>query len=240
MITEVQLNKMSQLKRLTWRFDVPNTSLSDNLPPGRFPASYNKYRRPRTDLGTLGLLPLELLHMSISQLDIQTLADFRRVSQRAMQVVDSIPLFKKIVTRAPLVLRAILNIGVGQWITCEELYDELCTAECRSCGEFGECLYILGTCERVCFICFSEKKRFLPLSRREAIRKFGLTQRIVDALPRMKSIPGIYSERERNFCVRRNLVDSKSARRAGIALHGSSIAMKRLRSCRSMLKGQKL
>jgi hypothetical protein len=116
MITEG--NKMSQLN--TWRGPVPymrDNLLNDILPAGRFPKSYNQSGKPKTDLGTLALLPLELLHMSMSQLDIQTLADFRRVSRRAMQVVDSIPLFKNIVTRAPLVLLAILSIGVGQWIT---------------------------------------------------------------------------------------------------------------------------
>ncbi|KXN82004.1 hypothetical protein AN958_03302 [Leucoagaricus sp. SymC.cos] len=164
--------------------------------------------------------------MSISQLDVRTLVNFRCVNRRALQLVHSIPSYKAIVAHAPVVLRGILSIEVGRWITCDMLYDELCTAECRTCGDFGGFLYILGTCKRVCYLCFStEQKCYLPLSRREAMRKFGLSQKIVDGLPRMKSIPGLYTPRQEKVCERRNLVDPESARNTGIALHGSVQAM---------------
>jgi hypothetical protein len=142
-----------------------------------------------------------------------------------MQIVDSVPVCRAIVTHAPLALRGILAIGVGSWITCGELYNEFCTAECRTCGDFGAFLYILGTCERVCFLCFSEEPRYLPLSRIEAARKFGLDQNVVKALPRMKAIPGTYATGGKKVREGRYLVDMENARSAGIALHGSIPAM---------------
>lgn len=52
------------------------------------------------DLGKLAL-PLELMESIIKHLDISSLTMFRRVSKRAMHMVDSTFEYKQIMNRAP-------------------------------------------------------------------------------------------------------------------------------------------
>ena len=200
-------------------------TLDDNLPKLQCNAHNpipNAYRD--SDLGTLNTLPLELLHEIIKKLDLRTLTDFRHVNRRAMWLVESDPQFKTIRKHVFNALRGILCIDAGRWITCEMLYYKLCTAECEECGDFGGYLYIL-TCKRVCYLCLSENKRYLPLRYLHAIRKFGLNRSILRTLPTMKAIPGTYSTCGKIFRGPLSLVDFDCARHAGIALHGSVSAM---------------
>ncbi|KAF2136590.1 uncharacterized protein K452DRAFT_237240, partial [Aplosporella prunicola CBS 121167] len=85
-------------------------------------------------------------------LDLRTLTDFRCVNQRAMQVVDSIFPYNAIIKHVRNALRGILSIETGRWITCEALFETLCTPQCESCGAFGGYLYLI-TCKRVCYRC---------------------------------------------------------------------------------------
>ena len=141
-----------------------------------------------------------------------------------MWLVESLPQNKAIRKHAYNALRGIIYIEASRWITCEMLYEKLCTAECEECGDFGGYLYIL-TCKRVCILCLSEDKQYLPLRYRHAIRKFGLNRPILGTLPSMKSIPGTYSPNQKKVRAHIALVDSDCARRAGIMLHGSVSAM---------------
>ncbi|KAL6247287.1 hypothetical protein RBB50_005633 [Rhinocladiella similis] len=203
-------------------------TLDDNLTAVECPPDESEISRtPVEPLGDLDTLPPELLRMVLSKLDVYTLTGFRRVNRQALQAVETIPQYKAVITHAPTVLHAILSIEAGSWISCENLYETLCTAECEQCGDFAGYLYIL-TCSRVCFCCLSglsDNMRYLPLLHSHAIEKFGLSSQILHTLPSMRSIPGIYSPMERTSRGRFNLVDSESACLASIALHGSSSAM---------------
>jgi hypothetical protein len=137
----------SQLEELTYPCPrLRDFILDDNLPALVFPPSNGHIRKlPKVDLGTLDVLPLELLQGLLSQLDLCTLMGFRRVNRPAIDVVESKPQYKAVTTHARNVLRGILSIGTGQWISCESLYKNLCTAECKQCGDFGGYLYILAS-----------------------------------------------------------------------------------------------
>ncbi|KAF2276421.1 uncharacterized protein EI97DRAFT_39340 [Westerdykella ornata] len=231
----------SQLKDLT--YPVPRIDdflLDDNLPAprGKIPADnapLHIIEAPKFELGVLDTLPLELLQISFSMLDLSSLAALRCVNRRAVEVVESIPQYKAIIAHAPKVLRAASCIGTGRWISCDTLYEKLCTANCEECGDFGGYLYIL-TCKRVCFLCISQNKKYLPLRRSHAIRKFGLNRQIVDTLRCMRSLPGTYSPNERRCSERIVLVDRESACRAGTTLHGSFSAMEQYVSDTSAAK----
>jgi hypothetical protein len=95
----------------------------------------------------------------------------------------------------------IISIGTGRWISCRDLYEKLCTAECDSCGDFGGYLYLI-TCRRVCFLCFTEEPDYLPLLRADAIRKFGLHNEHMARLPAMKTVPAWCSpyDHKRHVC----------------------------------------
>ena len=172
-------------------------TLDDNLPDLQCQPYNDHIPDPhKAYLGPLDTLPLELLCEILQQLDLCTLKDFRHVNRRAMWLVESFPQYKAIRKHAYNALRGIIYIEANRWITCEMLYEKLCTAECEECGDFGGYLYIL-TCKRVCFLCLSEDKRYLPLRYRHAIRKFGLNRPILGTLPSMKSIPGTYSPNQK-------------------------------------------
>ena len=216
----------ADISSLTYhRPNLRDFTLDENLSPSLFPPENNPaYKLPKANLGALDVFPLEFLQMVLSRLDIRTLTNFRRVNQLAMEVLDSILQYKAVATYAHNALRGILSLETGQWISCETLYEKLCTAECEKCGDFGGYLYIL-TCRRVCFLCLSTDSRYLPLPYSEAIRKFGINRSILNTLPHMRSIPGTYSPKAKKCNRRLTLVDSESAYHAGITLHGSLSAM---------------
>lgn len=176
---------------------------------------------PEYALGSFERLPLEIMNMVLVELDLRTLTDFRRVNQRAMQVVDSIPQYKVIAKHALVTLRGIISIGSGTFISCQDLYDKLSTAQCDSCGDFGGYLYLI-TCRRVCFLCFTEKTDYLPLLRADVTRKFGLKREQLKGLPAIKTIPGYYTPRPIKLSKQLTLIDFHTARQVAIAIHGSA------------------
>jgi hypothetical protein len=212
----------SQFCDLTYpHLRINDFTLDENL---QTPPHYHISTSPEIGLGSLDILPLELFQRILSQLDLRTLTDFRRINKLALQFVASIPQYKAISTHANDALRGVLSIETGLWITCETLYAILCTPQCEQCGDFGGYLYIL-TCKRVCFLCFTQEQTYLPLRYSHAIQKFGLNRQILDTLPQMRSIPGTYSPNQKKCRYRFTLVDYDCARHAGIALHGSVTAM---------------
>ncbi|PYI31663.1 hypothetical protein BP00DRAFT_307652, partial [Aspergillus indologenus CBS 114.80] len=167
-------------------------------------------RSARYGLGALEKLPLEILHLTLLALDMQSMTDFRRVNKKARLVTGSIPQYRRILAHAPAAIRGSLHLETARNFSCQALYDTLSTAECDGCGDFGGYLYLI-TCRRVCFLCLSEKTDYLPLSRKDVIRKFGLDTTHLARLPRMKSVPGRYSPRGIRCRRREALFDHCSA-----------------------------
>ena len=226
-----KLPSVSDLPALTYpRPNLTDNTLEDNDLAQHCPLDNGRHRLdPKYNLGNLALLPPEILTAVLTQVDLQSLTEFRRVNQRVMEFIDSIPQYQAIVTHAPASLRGILSIGTGEWISCQGLYDKLRIAECETCGDFGGYLYII-TCRRVCFMCLSEEPAWLPLLRRDAIRKFGLHSKLPANLPQIRSIPGCYSPNLKYCPLPLTLIDYESARDAGIILHGSLRAMEQYAS----------
>lgn len=208
--------------------DIKDNTL-DDIDNSRYLDKNFDFHIPRFGLGTLDRLPLELVHLALNQLDMQSLADFRRVNKRARLATDSIPQFKRILIHAPASIRGSLNIGTARFFSCQDLYEKLSTAECDSCGDFGGFLYLV-TCRRVCFLCFTEKAAYLPLTRKDATRKFGLRSEHLASLPCLKSFPGHYSSRGIKCRRRETLFDYSTARQAGIAVHGTISSMEKYAS----------
>lgn len=229
------------------RFDTGSTkktSLDEKDLARRCPLDNSRHdSASECDVGNLDKLPLELLSAVLVEVHLDSLTNFRRVNHRAMEVVDSVPEYKAIVYYAPNTLRGILAIETGTWISCQTLYDKLCTAECEHCGDFGGYLYLV-TCKRVCCLCFSKQAIYLPLPSSDARRKFGLGRGPLTAVACLRSIPGRYSWNAIKLPTRLTFVDPESARQAGIVRHGSvrvmeqyvsDMASRRLRDYRSTL-----
>lgn len=182
-------------------------------------------RKPaKASLGALDLLPVEILQMSILELDLLSLAQFRQTNRRARQITDLIPQYEIITTHAPDALPSIIAVKMGHLITCQALYDKLCTAECETCGNLASYLYILRF-TRVCFPCFTERPEYHPVKSSYAMHAYGLNREKFNTLPRLKSIPGKYALKPHTSP--RELVDKGVALNAGLELHGTSEGIKR-------------
>lgn len=208
----------------TYVFSKIEDNTLDDMDNPHQPNDHFKFHNLRYGLEALDRLPLEIIHLTLIQLDIQSLTAFRRVNKQARLVVDSIPQYKQILAHAPVSLRASLKIKTARFFSFLDLHKKLSTAECDSCGDFGGYLYLV-TCRRVCYLCFTGKIDYLPISRKDAIRKFGLDSAHLANLPCMRSFPGRYSPRGIKCRRREMLFDYSAARQAGIALHGSIDSM---------------
>lgn len=199
---------------------INDHTLDEHLTP---PSSAFPHRRARPraphGLGDLDGLPVELLNEILLHLDLRTLFDLRNVNLRASELVDSLPQFKALVAHAPNTIRGILQIGTGRWVTARSLYTRLCAPECEHCGDFGGYLYLM-TGRRVCFLCLTQLRQYLPLRIRVARQEFHLNKELMRQLPTMQVTPGIYSPNEK-VAPRVVLVDYESAFRAGMELNRS-------------------
>lgn len=194
----------------------PVSTLDENLPP--FPRSTRRRRPPEASAGLLDRLPTELLHLTLTHLDIRSLIDFRLTNIRAAEMVDYLPQFRAVSAHARNALRGILAIGTGRWITCATLYEKLCTSKCDCCGGQGGYLYLV-TCKRVCFRCLSLSRFYHPLPLGTAASAFNLYVPILRTLPHMTALPGTYAPNE-TITEPLVLVDFDSAVAAGIRVHG--------------------
>jgi hypothetical protein len=186
--------------------------------------NHNHHPDPKHDLGVLDTLPLELLSLVLLQVDIRSLTDFRRINNRAMQVVDSVLEYRLVQQHTTNLLRGILSVEIGSHISTQALFRTLNESKCEQCGDFAGFVYLL-TCKRVCFLCLYENPKYCPLSITEAVRKFGVHRRLFASLHAIKSVPGCYSPNEYIRKTRFTLIDSESARQVRIQCHGSTEAM---------------
>jgi hypothetical protein len=203
---------------------INDHNLDEKLPIASSKCCQDRCRSPFIyDLGVLDTLPIELLDEVLCQLDLRTLADFRRVNRRAIELVNALPSYKAIITHIPNALTGILGIRTGRWITCRTLFKKLCTPICEVCGDFGGYLYLI-TCKRACFLCFTQKKAYLPLPPRAVCREFGLKSGTATNLTHMLVVPGTYAPNMKK-ANQTLLIDYQSALYAGVLLHGSVNAM---------------
>lgn len=149
------------------------------------------------------------------------------MDQRALQLVDLLPQYHAIGTHAHSALQGILSIDTGRYITCDTLFEKLCTAECEKCGDFGGYLYII-TCRRVCFLCFSFDDSYRPLLFMKAKELYGLSRHVLDGLPRMRTVRGRYQEFQITVGNSTILVDHDSALDVGLVLHGRWVRLEHM------------
>ncbi|KAK3352899.1 hypothetical protein B0T25DRAFT_543075 [Lasiosphaeria hispida] len=104
-------------------------------------------------LGALSVLPNEILHEILADLDIPTLTALRRVNRRARTTIDGIPSYASLVRSHSDALRAVVASKAVAY-TCRELHAELQNTQCRKCGAEATHLYLIS-CHLVCRSCFT-------------------------------------------------------------------------------------
>jgi hypothetical protein len=104
--------------------------------------------------------------------------------------------------------------------SCETLFEALTREKCESCGRFGGYLYLI-TCKRVCYLCFTSRKEYLPVvlnqtsltlamwQTKRRKKTFGhLPARF--CLPVVRSLRGRYTARAKHCKCRMALFDREA------------------------------
>ncbi|KAI4173798.1 MAG: hypothetical protein LQ343_002733 [Gyalolechia ehrenbergii] len=173
-----------------------------------------------TALGALQVLPPELLHLILHDLDLHTLTTFRSVNKQGRHLVSSLRRYNAIVQHVPNTLRFILSTHAAATCTLSQLYHALLYSDCFICGRYGGFFSVLS-CSRCCCYCLCCSDLLFPLTRRAAQTHFKLDKSSTNTLPVALSLPGRYGL-QRNLSRKRNwIVLRASAHQAAVLLHGS-------------------
>ncbi|KAH6956294.1 hypothetical protein DER45DRAFT_566473 [Fusarium avenaceum] len=178
--------------------------------------------RPASSLGLLDTVPAELLLLILNLLDFQSLSRVSRVCFRGKIIVESLSSYRQVMRHAPKVLTALTKTNLISRYPASFILHTLQTCHCVSCLDFGAFLY-LPSCERVCLECLYQNRGLWMMTTATARKCFGLTQRQLQNIPIMRSIPGTYSVRSLEKTYRRvyHLVSVRHAKQLGLDVHGS-------------------
>ncbi|KAL2142943.1 hypothetical protein VTI28DRAFT_522 [Corynascus sepedonium] len=149
-------------------------------------------RTPDTGLGTLGLLPLELLHDVLLRLDIRSLFNFRQANLSSRRIVDSLHQYQIMVSHGLNLLCALLRTRLANGNSLLDFYHVLCTKACTLCGEFGGFVSLL-TWKRCCFACLQGALETQVQTLAGIRKQFHLTKTELGQLKSFRTLPGIYS-----------------------------------------------
>ncbi|GAQ42682.1 hypothetical protein AtubIFM55763_009506 [Aspergillus tubingensis] len=165
-----------------------------------------------SSLGALDVFPLEFIHEICLKLDIQSLFRFHRVNRRARQIASASGYYKAVVKYAVEVLFVIFRTGLAPWYTISDLYDVLCTKNCKECGAFGGFIF-LPSFMRCCFFCIQDDHLPYLLPTRHVRPFLGWRPvPISSRIPMITTLPGVYSLDETKRTGRFEFVLEKSAK----------------------------
>ncbi|KAE9369356.1 hypothetical protein N431DRAFT_485268 [Stipitochalara longipes BDJ] len=156
-------------------------------------------------IGSLKILPPEILHSIFNMLDLKSLTDFRAISWQARALVDSLQPYNAIIQHCPDALRALLSTHMAVHFTAQDIFKALCAEACSGCGQFGPFLDMF-TAHRYCITCVIYSDDLLSMTTAAAKTKLGLNAKMMRRLPTLLSVPGQYTESERMYQRRMSLV----------------------------------
>lgn len=177
--------------------------------------------RKSSTLGVIDDLPLELLQMVLSMLDLQSFSRLSQVCSRAYGVAQSLPPYRDLIKYAPDVVAALAQTRLDRYHTVAMFHAALLSEQCVSCGHYGAFLF-LPTCERCCHKCLCRNQSIWVIPPSLAAKCFNLDAAQLKEVPHLLSVPGFYSFRGRTLRKRRvNLVGVKTAKAVALKIHGS-------------------
>lgn len=144
-------------------------------------------------LGSLQILPLEVVYELCFLLDIRSLLSFRHVNRRAQQIVRTTCGYEAAITHALEALCIMLKTKIASWFTLYDLFKVLCTRDCHFCGSFGGFTF-LPSFMRCCFSCIREDS--LPSISPLSVMKKGVKASPgcpYSLVPTVRSLPDTYS-----------------------------------------------
>jgi hypothetical protein len=169
-------------------------------------------REPKTSLGELDRLPLELINEICLHLDIRSILYLRQTNVRARHVVNALHEYQIITTHALNPFCALLRTGLAPRVTLSDFYRLLCTQICSFCNEqYGDLAY-LPLWVRCCSPCLRRRDPRLCIATLVTVnRVLHLTKQSLAQLPALTPLPGTYTMDERPVSSRMTIVPMQSA-----------------------------
>ncbi|CAK7267023.1 hypothetical protein SEPCBS119000_002331 [Sporothrix epigloea] len=161
--------------------------------------------RADSGLGSLHKLPLELLYDVLFRLDMQSLFKFRQSSLRLRELITSLHEYQAVTTHGLNLVCALLRTRLADSVSLLDCYKALCTQTCELCGKFAGFISLLAW-KRCCFRCLRMAPELQVQSLAATQKQFQLTKAEMGQLKTFKTLPGIYSMRERTRRLRITVV----------------------------------
>lgn len=157
------------------------------------PSIATPFRRDSaTELGSLDRLPPELLHVTLSYLDMQSLLRFRQTCLRSRQILASLKAYRMVIQHGLNMLCALLRTGLATAVSLTDFYNVLCTDACNFCDNFG--IFVSLLCwKRCCYRCLIKAPEVQVQSLDIIRRHFRLTRNELCQLKYFKTLPGTYT-----------------------------------------------
>lgn len=155
-------------------------------------------------LSYLDRLPVELQQLALLFVDLESLLRFRGVNKQAMDVVDKLAEWKKILKHAPDTICMAVGSHTASTFNLHQLFSKLCQKHCDHCSSLGPYINMF-TLQRRCFDVEQDRRSSCSGSpdtdtyvRPERVT--GRTHRLpyrypsteVEKLPTFEAIPGRY------------------------------------------------
>ncbi|KAF2708728.1 hypothetical protein K504DRAFT_467964 [Pleomassaria siparia CBS 279.74] len=168
--------------------------------------------KPTATLGELDRLPLELVNMICLEMDVASLLRFRQTNTRARQIIGVLHEYRTITTHAINPLCALLRTGLASGITLSDFYRLLCTQSCSLCGsEYGDLVH-LPLWIRCCSSCLRQNSPGIRVATLTTVKRtLKLSRKSLGQLPKLTTLPGIYTMDERPRSKRVTIVSTASA-----------------------------
>ena len=158
------------------------------------PARPSTLERPPTktaSLGRLDTIPLELLYMIFSLLDLRSLVHMILTCLRGKVVVYSSLEFRNLMKHAPKTLVALAKTRTIQYHSVSALHEAMLSTKCISCDQLGIYLH-LPSCKRCCYKCLRDNQALWVIPVATAKKYFMLSTAMVNRLHTMRNLPGHY------------------------------------------------
>lgn len=153
---------------------------------------FNALSSPR--LGTLEILPNEILNIILRSLDLHSYLQFRNTSRRARNYSNELHEFQLVVKYGLECLRNLVRVGLAKCSTIEDLYYALTRENCTYCNEFEGFLF-LPNITRCCFYCIRNCHELRAISFSSLFKIARMSPKLLRNLlgNTLQTVPAIYS-----------------------------------------------
>lgn len=147
----------------------------------------------QTSFGDLDKLSPELLCMVLGHLSCNDLEALRSCSIGGRITVLDFPPYRTLLTHTPIIFSVLKKTGLARSFSIATIYETFASALCTTCGQFGGYVF-LPSFSRCCLHCAETLHKFLPISRIQANKEFGVKGKtVLDSLPQLHTIEGYYN-----------------------------------------------